>query len=77
MNAFYHYSFSRLLSGIGYDYDYVSIIVNGNNKDNLLESRFWFNDYILTTLTKRIPQKKIVIDHIPRAATNLNYFKII
>ena len=65
---------------ISYDHDFVSISINGNNNEedkNILEKRFWLNDYILTTLTKRIPNKKIVIDHIPRAATELNYFKII
>ena len=68
------------LEVISYDNDYVSISINGNNNKedkNLLKTRLWINDYILTTLTKRIPNKKIIIDHIPRAVTDLNYFKII
>ena len=67
------------LEVISYDYDYVSISLNENNNENknLLETRFWFNDYILSTLTKRIPNKKIIIDHIPRVVTDLNYFKLI
>ena len=53
---------------VSYDYDYVSISITGNvDKDkDILETKFWINDYILTTLTKRIPKKKIIIDHIPR-----------
>ena len=65
---------------ISYDYDYVSILINGNidnNNKDLLETRFWFNDNIMTTLSKRIPKKKIIIDHIPRAITDYNYFKTI
>ena len=67
------------LEVISYDYDYVSISITGNiyeDKD-ILETRLWFNDYILTTLTKRISKKNIVINHIPKAATDLNIFKTI
>ena len=67
------------LDMVSYDYDYVSISITGNvDKDkDILETKFWINDYILTTLTKRIPKKKIIIDHIPRATIDLNYFKTI
>ena len=31
-----------------YDYDYVSIsVIGNNNEEDLLENRFWFNDYTL------------------------------
>ena len=65
---------------ISYDYDYVSLSINGNIYDNdkdLFETRFWFNDYILTTLTESVPKKKIVIDHIPKVSTDLNLFTTI
>ena len=65
------------LKAISYDYDYVSIIVTGNidNSDDVLKTRFWINDYILTTLTKRISKKQFKIDHIPSAITDSNYIQ--
>ena len=65
---------------ISYDCDYVSIVNTGDINDNdneILKTYFWFNDYILTTLTKRVSKKKIIIDHIPNVATDLNFFKTI
>ena len=65
------------LKAISYDYDYVSIIVTGNidSSDDVLKTRFWINDYILTTLTKRISKKQFKIDHIPSAITDSNYIQ--
>ena len=65
------------LKAISYDYDYVSIIVTGNidSSDDVLKTRFWINDYILTTLTKRISKKQFKIDHIPSAVTDSNYIQ--
>lgn len=63
------------LKAISYDYDYVSVIITGNidSDDDILNTRFWINDYILTTLTKRIPKKQFKIDHIPNALTDLSF----
>ena len=65
------------LKAISYDYDYVSIIITGNidSEDDVFKTRFWINDYILTTLTKRISKKHFKIDHIPNAVTDINIFK--
>ena len=62
------------------DYDFISIIISGtnindNDKVNFVESRLWFNGYILNTLTKRIPQKKLIVDNLNMYYTMLNYFR--
>ena len=64
------------LKAISNDYDYVSIIITGNvdSEENILKTRFWINDYILTTLTKRIPRKLFKIDHIPNALTDIGIY---
>ena len=60
-----------------YDYDYVSLIITGNidSDDDILNTRFWINDFILTTLTKRITKKHFKIDHIPKALTDISFHK--
>ena len=61
---------------ISEDYDFVSIIISGtNNRDKMVESRLWSNGYLLTTLTKRIPQKKLIIDNLNMYYTMLNYYR--
>ena len=65
------------LKAISNDYDYVSIIITGNidSDDEVLKTRFWINDYILTTLTQRIPKKQFKIDHIPNALSDSAFYK--
>ena len=62
---------------ISEDIDFVSIIISGNNENNIntLEKRLWLNGYILTTLTKRIPQAKIIVDNLHMFYSSLNYFR--
>ena len=62
---------------ISEDYDFVSILISGNsqNENKVLESRLWQNNYILTTLSKRIPQKKLVLDNLYLYMSYLNYFR--
>ena len=70
-------NYNYKLKAVSYDYDYVSIIITGNidSEGDILKTRFWINDYILTTLTKRIPKKHFIIDHIPNAVTDVNFYK--
>ena len=62
---------------ISEDIDFVSIIISGNNENNnkILEKRLWLNGYILTTLTKRIPHKKIIVDNLYMYFSSLQYYR--
>ena len=59
------------------DCDFVSIIISGTNQNEnkKVETHLWLNGYILTTLSKRIPQKKLIIDNLPTYPTVLNYLR--
>ena len=61
------------------DLDYISVIISGKdtneNDDKLVETRLWLGGYIPTTLTKRIPKKKIIIDNLAIYPAILNYFR--
>ena len=65
------------IKAVSYDYDYISIIITGNvdTDDDILKSNFWINDFILTTLTERIPKKQFKIDHIPNALSDITFYK--
>ena len=61
------------------DLDYISVIISGKDTneddDKSVETRLWLGGYILTTLTKRIPKKKIIIDNLAIYPSILNYFR--
>ena len=62
---------------ISQDYDFVSILISGTNQNEneIVETRLWFNGYILTTLSKRIPKRIIILDNLHMYATNYNKFR--
>ena len=62
------------------DLDYTSVIISGKDDydeddDKSVETRLWLGGYILTTLTKRIPKKRIIIDNLSIYPGILNYFR--